>query len=103
MISDKTKQPKYEIQETAQGDVTITGLTEVNIANYQDAMSYTAHCLKQRAIRATNCNMTSSRSHCIYSLTLVQKYNNEVKMTKLRFVDLAGSEKIPKIFQSHEH
>lgn len=24
-------------------------------------------------------------------------------MTKLRFVDLAGSEKIPKIFTNHEH
>mmetsp|Transcript_58414 Transcript_58414/g.49295 ORF Transcript_58414/g.49295 Transcript_58414/m.49295 type:complete len:86 (-) Transcript_58414:1271-1528(-) len=45
--------------------------------------------------------MTSSRSHCIYSLTLIQKQKNnskDVTMTKLRFVDLAGSEKIPKVF-----
>jgi hypothetical protein len=32
MNSDK-KQPKYEIQESASGEVILTGLTEVNIAN----------------------------------------------------------------------
>jgi hypothetical protein len=33
----------------------------------------------------------------------MQKCGDETKMTKIRFVDLAGSEKIPKIFQQNNN
>ncbi|KAK2984088.1 hypothetical protein RJ640_028552, partial [Escallonia rubra] len=43
-------------------------------------------------------NMTSSRSHCIYILTVQHEVtkNNRVKTGKLILVDLAGSEKVEK-------
>mmetsp|Transcript_33999 Transcript_33999/g.74135 ORF Transcript_33999/g.74135 Transcript_33999/m.74135 type:complete len:101 (+) Transcript_33999:570-872(+) len=57
--------------------------------------------LQQRAVRSTHSNMCSSRSHCIFNLILMQreKDNSTIRMTKLRIVDLAGSEKFVRSYK----
>lgn len=51
---------------------------------------------ENRSVAATRMNERSSRSHSIFLLTLIQK-NTETetsRLSKLYFVDLAGSEKV---------
>lgn len=48
--------------------------------------------LSRRATAASAMNDKSSRSHCIFSVTLVQ--NGGTKRSKVNLVDLAGSERL---------
>ena len=51
-----------------------------------------------RSVAATRMNATSSRSHSIFSIKIRQRNTEteEVKQSKLCFVDQAGSEKVGK-------
>lgn len=51
-----------------------------------------------RSVGVTNINERSSRSHCIFTLTVKQndQETNTCKKAKLCLVDLAGSEKVSK-------
>lgn len=52
--------------------------------------------VKNRVLASHNLNEVSSRSHCIFSLTIESydmKDSNNVTVSKLQLVDLAGSEK----------
>lgn len=51
-----------------------------------------------RKVSSTPMNMCSSRSHCIFTITLESKNleTNEVLVAKLNLVDLAGSERLSK-------
>lgn len=54
--------------------------------------------LSNRAVSATSMNSESSRSHCLFILTLNMKNTDDgsSKTGKLYLVDLAGSEKVSK-------
>jgi kinesin family protein 6/9 len=51
-----------------------------------------------RRVSSTPMNQTSSRSHCIFTLSIEIKdlKNNSIRSSKLHLVDLAGSERIYK-------
>ena len=51
-----------------------------------------------RSVAATRMNATSSRSHSIFQIRIRQRntQTDELKQSKLYFVDLAGSEKVAK-------
>jgi len=49
-----------------------------------------------RSVASTRMNERSSRSHSLFILNVYQKINGNNKVSKLYFVDLAGSEKIGK-------
>lgn len=51
---------------------------------------------RNRVLASHNLNEVSSRSHCIFSLTIESqdlKDPNNITVSKLQLVDLAGSEK----------
>ncbi|THG17851.1 hypothetical protein TEA_027576 [Camellia sinensis var. sinensis] len=64
--------PPIQIRETANGVITLAGLTEVDVNTLEDM----AACLEQgslsRATGSTNMNNQSSRSHAIFTITLEQ-------------------------------
>ena len=52
--------------------------------------------IKNKVLASHNLNQTSSRSHCIFTITVESTAKNnlkEVAISKLQMVDLAGSEK----------
>ena len=51
-----------------------------------------------RRVSSTPMNQTSSRSHCIFTLSIEIKdlRSNSIRSSKLHLVDLAGSERIYK-------
>ena len=106
------------IREDVKGRIMLTGLQSVAINTVEDLLNALNHGSTIRQTDATAVNAKSSRSHAIFSLTLVQRKSSgtttgtadkrrsvpvdgtapgETSITtesKLHFVDLAGSERL---------
>ncbi|KAJ1968527.1 hypothetical protein H4R35_006403 [Dimargaris xerosporica] len=98
------------IREDAQGGIVWGGVTHLPANNTQAVMQYLHQGSLFRTTAATDMNMTSSRSHAIFSIQLWQKRPNspsseespdttpalqpDALVSKFHFVDLAGSERI---------
>ncbi|KAI9331717.1 kinesin motor domain-containing protein, partial [Obelidium mucronatum] len=107
---------RISIREDKEGRISIHGATNVVVASPEAALALLAKGSKIRSTAATGMNETSSRSHAIFSLTLIttqvtnqqqqwsrslQKQagtgNTTIGLTissKFHFVDLAGSERL---------
>uniref|UniRef100_A0A1J3JNI7 Kinesin-like protein n=1 Tax=Noccaea caerulescens TaxID=107243 RepID=A0A1J3JNI7_NOCCA len=98
-----------QIRESPNGEITLSGATEVSIATKEEMASCLEKGSLTRATGSTNMNNQSSRSHAIFTITLEQTRkicsSSEVKdsvdedmgeeycCAKLHLVDLAGSER----------
>ncbi|CAG7886437.1 unnamed protein product [Brassica rapa] len=81
------------IRETASGEITLQGVTEVEVKTREDMSSYLARGSFTRATGSTNMNIQSSRSHAVFTISLQITRAEEILCAKLRLVDLAGSER----------
>lgn len=100
MLDDPKRTKPLGIHETPHlSNIRISGLTEYQVHSYEQCLSIVELGLNNRAIRETNMNYASSRSHSILQITIEQSRMNEIKGTsisinsKLNLVDLAGSER----------
>ncbi|KNC98496.1 uncharacterized protein SPPG_06193 [Spizellomyces punctatus DAOM BR117] len=81
------------------GSVVIQGVEETLVKNAADVIAVLQRGSNKRQIAATKMNEVSSRSHCIFCITVHIKETTPegeelVKVGKLNLVDLAGSENI---------
>lgn len=78
----------------------VRGLTQVDVANEQEALDCLFKVELQRTVAEHQLNKRSNRSHCIFTLHMAQKSraggNERVTHSKLHLVDLAGSERLKK-------
>ncbi|KAI9217802.1 P-loop containing nucleoside triphosphate hydrolase protein, partial [Blastocladiella britannica] len=79
--------------------VIVQNAEELNVANAAEAMVKVQEAQAKRRVAATALNERSSRSHCIFTITVHIKECPEpgaelVKTGKLNLVDLAGSENV---------
>ena len=76
----------------------IEDLTVVTLDNLWQAFELLNAGLTYRSMQATKLNETSSRSHVILTLNVLQRnsYSNEMTLSKANFIDLAGSERVSK-------
>ncbi|KAG9392702.1 Kinesin motor domain [Carpediemonas membranifera] len=88
---------QLEIREDKERGIFVQGLTEVLCSSVQDVLSLIAQGVKNRAVRATDYNAWSSRSHSIFQLIVesrpIDGREPIITRSKLNLVDLAGSEK----------
>ena len=94
MLVDSKQQLK--LFESAKG-VSVNNLTEVKVESKSEIYSILQKAVKTRRVAETQLNKASSRSHCIFTLSLSIKERSEdggvcFKVGKLNLVDLAGSE-----------
>ncbi|XP_062097683.1 kinesin-like protein KIN-4C isoform X2 [Humulus lupulus] len=95
-----------QIRETANGGITLAGVTEAEVQTKEEMSSYLTRGSLSRATASTNMNSQSSRSHAIFTITMEQKkivncpngtttddFGDEILCAKLHLVDLAGSER----------
>ena len=106
------------IREDVKGGILLTGLHQVEIKSLDDLLRALNFGSSIRQTDATAINAKSSRSHAVFSISLVQRKNNSQSTTaqekifsvpveslngsdhwvtidsKLHFVDLAGSERL---------
>ncbi|XP_074292768.1 kinesin-like protein KIN-1 [Silene latifolia] len=87
-----------QIKENKSQGILLSGVTEIPVLEAADALQILSSGIANRAVGETQMNVASSRSHCIYILTVQQDLPSDkrTKMGKLILVDLAGSEKVGK-------
>jgi hypothetical protein len=95
------------IREDANGDVVVRGLRDVRVSSHVEAMEVLDTGTMNRTTAATLMNLTSSRSHAVFTVNLRQTTRGvgggdegataDVTTTsRFTFVDLAGSERMKK-------
>lgn len=90
--------PKVSLMEDEDGNVHLRGLSMHMASSEEEALNLLFLGDTNRAIAETPMNMASSRSHCIFTISLEsrQEGSSTVKRSKLHLVDLAGSERVSK-------
>eukprot|EP00968_Pinguiococcus_pyrenoidosus_P021110 scaffold2675_cov236-Pinguiococcus_pyrenoidosus.AAC.9 len=90
--------PKVSMLEDENGHFHLKNLGMHRVASEEEALNFLFLGDTNRAISETAMNKTSSRSHCIFTISLEARRHGAdvVKRSKLHFVDLAGSERVAK-------
>ena len=97
-VQDEYKEIHYEIYEDSEGNVFVKDLSIIPVQSSDEVFQVLQYGLKLRATHETKMNTVSSRSHCVFSLTVLQRdrsTNDAIKGT-INLVDLAGSERVKK-------
>jgi kinesin family protein 6/9 len=84
--------------EEEDGSVRVQGLSSHVVASEEAAINLLFVGDTNRAVSETSMNALSSRSHCVFTITVEARPVGEatVRRSKLHLVDLAGSERIGK-------
>jgi hypothetical protein len=96
--SEEYKSMNYEIREDGEGNVFVKDLAMVPIGNLKEAMDMIKLGTELRATHETSMNANSSRSHTVFSISVIQrdKETDETTVGCLNLIDLAGSERLKK-------
>lgn len=110
-LLDVSKSSRITIHENSQGEVYVSGATEVEVSSSEQMMRQLEKGTKQRTTASTKMNQSSSRSHAIFTVFMEQlifaevledsedkssaefEPEPEIRKCKFAFVDLAGSER----------
>merc|ERR1711971_535848 len=87
---------ELKVRESRHVGVYVQGLTDVPIRTLGDVHQTLDAGLRAKAVAATDMNDVSSRSHCIFTVELVQSSGGVASSqlcSKINLVDLAGSER----------
>ena len=89
---------EIHFQEDAKGNVVVKGLSKHIVANEEEAFNLLFEGESNRTVSEHQLNKASTRSHCIFTISIEMKSKVEssekVLTSKLNFVDLAGSERV---------
>ncbi|SPO22782.1 probable kinesin motor protein 1 [Ustilago trichophora] len=87
------------IEDQKQSRVIITGLREEIVTDSDTVLDLIQRGQDERHVGATDWNERSSRSHCVFQLTIESRARDasssgkEVRISQLNLIDLAGSER----------
>lgn len=86
------------MKDSAERGIYVADATEVYVSNPEEMFDVMRAGQVNRSVASTRMNATSSRSHSIFLVTVMQKNTSTdtTKMGKMYCCDLAGSEKIEK-------
>lgn len=92
------KTMNYEIREDSDGNVFVKDLSMIPVTAIDEVMSIISMGLRVRATHETKMNSTSSRSHTVFSINVVQRDKKTLNSISgnLNLIDLAGSERLKK-------
>eukprot|EP01035_Chromulina_nebulosa_P018244 gene18244-23917_t len=88
----------YDIREDSEGNVFVKDLSLIPVTTMEEVMTVISMGLRVRATHETKMNQTSSRSHTIFTINVIQrdKLTGQAISGMLNLVDLAGSERLKK-------
>lgn len=107
-LGDSTGENKVSLREAENGEVQVTGASEVRVVDADECMRLLERGTLCRTTGSTLMNAHSSRSHAIFTVTMVQHVpigdppadgaemadgDYETRSSYFNFVDLAGSER----------
>lgn len=87
---------RLKIVEDKKLGIKVQNLEEIPVRNADEVFTFVSKGIAKRATAETACNAQSSRSHCVFTLTIHMRETVDgedvIKIGKLNLVDLAGSE-----------
>nr|XP_039261212.1 kinesin-like protein KIF20B isoform X1 [Styela clava] len=96
----KQTRPVLVISDDGKGASYVKGMREIQVNSPEEVMKILEVGQRNLHVAATNLNKDSSRSHCIFTITLVQVMDipdpTGGRVSKISFCDLAGSERANK-------
>lgn len=94
--------PKVTMLEDEHGNFHLKNLTVHPVTTEVEALDLLFYGDTNRAVAETPMNLASSRSHCIFTISIEMRdtSNDRVRRSKLHLVDLAGSERVGKTHSS---
>ena len=97
-LSTLSQLPRVTLLDTSHHSFHLQNLSTYPVAHAQAALELLFRGDTNRMICETPSNDASSRSHCIFSITLEarDRLSSSLRRSKLHLVDLAGSERIKK-------
>ena len=97
-VQDEYNTMNYEIREDNEGNVFVKDLSLVPVSNIEEVMALIKMGLSVRATHETKMNAFSSRSHTVFTITVLQrdKVTGQTVSGMLNLVDLAGCERLKK-------
>lgn len=100
LLSEDTSNAPLRMYDDTRGrGVVLQGLEEVPLTSAAHGLRLLREGSQRRHVASTKCNQQSSRSHCVFTLTVHVKESGArgeelMRTGKLNLVDLAGSESI---------
>ncbi|CAL8159625.1 unnamed protein product [Prunus armeniaca] len=90
--------PCLSIQTDPKGGIEIENLVAIQVSDFNQALKLYRLGCQFRSTASTNCNVTSSRSHCLIriSVTCSGAPERRRETNKVWFIDLGGSERLLK-------
>ncbi len=97
-VQDEFNTMNYEIREDNEGNVFVKDLSLIPVTTMEEVSSLISMGLRVRATHETKMNSVSSRSHTVFTITVLQrdKMTGQAITGMLNLVDLAGSERLKK-------
>lgn len=97
-VQDEYNTMNYEIREDTEGNVFVKDLSLVPVTTMEEVFAMISTGLRVRATHETKMNSVSSRSHTVFTITVLQrdKASGQAVTGMLNLVDLAGSERLKK-------
>lgn len=95
LVQEEERRP-LDIRQSAGSGVVVQGLSKMQVVGFDDILHVLQMGMANRSWRETRANSTSSRSHAMFQVSLQIKKGLLQVISKLTFVDLAGSEKVRK-------
>ena len=97
-VQDQYITMNYEIREDNQGNVFVKDLSLLPVNSSEEVMNLISIGLKLRATHETKMNAVSSRSHTVFTISVLQRdrATDQSMMGMLNLVDLAGCERLKK-------
>ncbi|KAH3745326.1 kinesin heavy chain [Pelomyxa schiedti] len=85
-----------KIRQTSDKGIYVEDAQEIFCQTKSDVLETIDQGDKMRTVAATNMNAHSSRSHSLMIIKIEQQLPDQIKKSKMIFIDLAGSEKVGK-------
>lgn len=97
-VADQYNTMNYEIREDNEGNVFVKDLSLVPVSTVEEVMAMINIGMRVRATHETKMNATSSRSHTVFTVTVLQrdKITGDSVTGMFNLIDLAGSERLKK-------
>ncbi|XP_053605056.1 kinesin-like protein KIF20B [Plodia interpunctella] len=91
--SDRRISSKLKIREDTNGNVYVKGATQAFVRTGEEAYDVLVAGKHNLQVAATGVHAHSSRSHCIFTITMLTETDNGVRTSCVRLCDLAGCER----------
>ncbi|XP_052754870.1 kinesin-like protein KIF20B [Galleria mellonella] len=91
--SDRRSSNKLQIREDSNGNVFVKGVTQAFVRSGEEAYDVMVAGKHNLQVAATGIHAQSSRSHCIFTITMLTETEGVARTASVRLCDLAGCER----------